>query len=168
MNMWRKYKASESMTAKARLSHVALPARSPRDLATFYHDLLGLDITLEGALPPMGDFVFLSDHPSGVGQTLTFMTKPEGRHIAWEVDSLAALKSWYSAAKARGVGVEFAMNHEVTLSLYLHDPEGNGIEVFWATGLPARGMAATPFNHALLDQPDEAILAALRGPVSAS
>lgn len=156
------------MTAKVRLSHIALPTRNPRDLAAYYRELLGLDITLEGALPPMGDFVFLSDHPTATGQTLTFMTRPEARHIAWEVDSLAALKEWYAGARARGVRVEFAMNHDVTLSLYLHDPEGNGIEVFWATGLPPRGIAATPFNLALLDQPGEEILAALRGPVAAS
>lgn len=156
------------MSAKARLSHVALPARSPRDLAAYYHDLLGLEITLEGALPPMGDFVFLSDHPTAVGQTLTFMTKPEGRHVAWEVESLAALKEWYSAARARGVRPDFAMNHVTTLSVYLHDPEGNGVEIFWATGMPPRGMGATPFDLALLDQSDEAIMAALRGPVAAS
>lgn len=156
------------MTARARLGHIAMPARSPRDLAAFYHDLLGLEVTLEGALPPMGDFVFLSDQPSKVSQTLTFMTRPEGKHTAWEVDSLAALKDWYAAAKARGVHVDFALNHRVTLSVYLHDPEGNGVEVFWATGLPAGGMFAEPFDLSLLDQPDEAIMAVLRGPVAAS
>jgi catechol 2,3-dioxygenase len=155
------------MTAKVRLGHVALPARSPRELAAFYHDLLGLDITLEGALPPMGDFVFLSDHPSAAGQTLTFMTRAEGKHTAWEVESLSALKAWYAEARARGVHVEFAMNHHVTLSLYLHDPEGNGVEVFWATSLPTGGMSATPFDLALLDQPDDTILTVLRGSVPA-
>jgi catechol 2,3-dioxygenase len=156
------------MSAKVWLAHVAMPARSPRELAAYYHDLLGLEVTLEGALPPMGDFVFLTDHPSAVGQTLTFMTKPEARHVAWEVDSLGALKEWYAGARARGVRVDFAMNHRITLSLYLHDPEGNGVEVFWATDLPAGGMFAAPFDLTLLDQSDEAIMAALRGPVPAS
>lgn len=154
------------MTAKARLSHIALPARSPRDVATFYQDLLGLEVTLEGALPPMGDFVFLSDQ-SGVAQTLTFVTKAEAKHTAWEVDSLAALKQWYAEAKVRGARVDFALNHRVSLSLYLHDPEGNGVEVFWATGLPADGMFAAPFDLSQLDQPDDAILTILRGTVPA-
>lgn len=155
------------MTAKVRLGHVALPARSPRELAAFYHDLLGLDITLEGALPPMGDFVFLSDHPSETGQTLTFMTRAEGKHTAWEAENLAVLKEWYAGARARGVRVDFALNHRVSLSLYLHDPEGNGVEVFWPTGLAADGLRAEPFDIALLDQPDDTILTVLRGSVSA-
>jgi catechol-2,3-dioxygenase len=155
------------MAAKVRLGHVALPARSPRELSAFYHDVLGLDVTLEGALPPMGDFVFLSDHPSKVGQTLTFMTRAEGKHTAWEAESLAGLKEWYAEARARGVRVDFALNHRVSLSLYLHDPEGNGVEVFWPTGLAADGLRAEPFDLALLDQPDDMILAALRGSASA-
>lgn len=155
------------MSAKARLSHIALPARSPRDVAAFYHNLLGLEVTLEGALPPMGEFVFLSDNRDGVAQTLTFMTKPEAKHTAWEVDSLAALKQWYADAKTRGARVDFALNHRVSLSLYLHDPEGNGVEVFWATGLPADGMFAAPFDLSQLDQPDDAIMTVLRGSVPA-
>ncbi|MFI5278744.1 MAG: VOC family protein [Ktedonobacterales bacterium] len=155
------------MTAKARLSHIALPARSPRDVAAFYHDLLGLEVTVEGTLPPMGDFVFLSDRPAEVAQTLTLMTRAESKHTAWEVESLAALKQWYAEAKGRGAHVDFALNHRVSLSLYLHDPEGNGVEVFWATGLTAAGMYAEPFDLAQLDQPDDATLAILRGPVTA-
>ena len=155
------------MPAKVRLNHVALPAHSPRDLAAFYHKLLGLDITLEGALPPMGDFVFLSDRPSGVGQTLTFMTRAEGKHTAWEVESLAALKLWYTEALTRGARIDFALNHRVSLSLYLHDPDGNGIEVFWPTGLAADGLRADPFDLSLLYQPDEAILTVLRGSIPA-
>jgi catechol 2,3-dioxygenase-like lactoylglutathione lyase family enzyme len=41
------------MTAKVRLAHIALPAQNPKALAVFYHDHLGLEVTLEGALPPV-------------------------------------------------------------------------------------------------------------------
>lgn len=138
------------MTAKVRLAHIAVPAQNPRALAAFYQDFLGLAVTLEGALPPMGDFVFLSDRPAEQSQTLTFMTQPRAKHIAWEVDSLAALKAVYADAHARGIAIDRALDHGVTWSLYLHDPEGNGLEVFWATGQPAGPSSAEPLELALL------------------
>jgi catechol 2,3-dioxygenase len=139
-------------TPKVRLNHVAVPARNPKQLAAFYRDFLGLRTTLEGALPPMGDFVFLSDRPEQF-QTLAFMTEPRGRHIAWQVDSLAALKAVYADAKEKGIVIDMALNHQATWSLYLHDPEGNGIEVFWATGERPAGPVAEPLDLALLEQP---------------
>ena len=139
------------MTAKARLSHIAVPAQNPKALAVFYLDLLGLDMTLEGTLPPLGDFVFLSDRPAEQAQTLTFMTQPRAKHIAWEVNSQDALKAVYADARARGIGIDRALDHGVTWSLYLHDPEGNALEVFWATGQPAGEPSADPLDLSLLE-----------------
>ena len=147
------------MIPSVRLSHVAIPARNPQELATFYRTFLGLSVTLEGTLPNLGTFVFLSDHPAEQSQTLTFMTRPEARHIAWEVDSLADLKALYAAGTAHGLHVDVALNHRVTLSLYLHDPEGNGVEIFWPTGQASDGLYAEPFDPALLDRPDAVLLA---------
>ncbi len=145
------------MTKKVRLSHIAIPAQNPKQLADFYRDFLGLAITLEGALPALGDFVFLSDRPEEQSQTIAFMTRPGARHIAWQVDSLAALKAVYADALAGGIAIDRALNHRATLSLYLHDPEGNGIEVFWPTGQPADGVYAEPLDLALLEQPDSSL-----------
>jgi catechol-2,3-dioxygenase len=128
-------------------------------MATFYHEFLGLERTLEGTLPALGTFVFLSDRPAEQAQTLTFMTRPEARHIAWEVESLAALKALYAAARARGISIDMALNHRASLSLHLHDPEGNALEIYWPTGQTVEGLYAEPFDPALLDQPDAALLA---------
>ncbi len=147
------------MTARVRFGHLAIPAQNPQELATFYHEFLGLDVTLEGALPALGAFVFLSDRPAEQAQTLTFMTRPEARHIAWEVESLAALKALYAEATARGIPIDVAFNHRVSLSLYLRDPAGNGLEIYWPTGLTAEGLYAEPFDPALLDQPEDELLA---------
>jgi catechol-2,3-dioxygenase len=151
------------MTAKVRLGHVALSAQNPREVATFYRELLGLDVTLEGALPRLGEFIFLSERPVEQSQTLTFMSRPDARHTAWEVESLAALKSIYAEAKARGIHVDLALNHRVSLSLYLRDLEGNGVEIYWPTGQTADGLYAEPFDLALLDQPDSALQALVGG-----
>jgi len=152
------------MAAHVRLGHLAIPAQNPQKVATFYHEVLGLDVTLEGALPALGTFVFLSDRPAEQAQTLTFMTRPEARHIAWEVESLAALKALYTEVTARGIPIDVAFNHRVSLSLYLRDPEGNGLEIYWPTGQTAEGLYAEPFDPAVLDQPE----AALRALVGAS
>ena len=152
------------MTAKARLGHVAMPAQDPATLATFYQHLLGLEQTLQGTLPNLGDFVFLSDDTSARQQTLTLMTRAEARHVAWEVESLAALQNIYAAAKAQGAPVLFALNHGVTVSLYLRDPEGNSVEVYWPTGRAAEGLQAAPVDLALLEQPEEVLLAHLSAP----
>jgi len=148
------------MTANVRLGHVALPAQNPGALAAFYHWLLGLEQTLEGTLPNLGDFVFLSDNTNERQQTLALMTRAEARHVAWEVESLAALRDFYTDAKAQGAPVLFALDHGVSLSLYLRDPEGNMVEVYWPTGRAA-GLQAAPIDLALLEQPEEALLAQL-------
>jgi catechol-2,3-dioxygenase len=152
------------MTTKVRLGHVALPAQNPGALAAFYHELLGLEQTLQGTLPNMGDFVFLSDDASARQQTMALMTRAEARHVAWEVESLAALQGIYATAKAQGAPVLFALDHGATLSLYLRDPEGNSLEVYWPTRRAADGLQAAPVDLALLEQPEEVLLARLNVP----
>ncbi|HEX3270273.1 MAG TPA: VOC family protein [Ktedonobacterales bacterium] len=149
------------MTTKVRLGHIALPAQHPEALAAFYQRLLGLEQSLQGTLPQLGDFVFLSDDPDERVVALAFMTNIEARHVAWEVESLAALRDFYAAAKAQGAPVLFALDHGVSLSLYLRDPEGNSVEVYWPTGRAADAAYADPVDLALLEQPDEVLLAQL-------
>jgi catechol-2,3-dioxygenase len=151
------------MAAKVRLGHIGVPAQNPRQLATFYHELLGLEMTLEGTLPPLGEFTFLSDRPEEETQTLAFMTNPGARHIAWKVESLAALKALYAQAKAHGISVDRVLNHRTSLSLYLHDPEGNGIEIYWPTGQTVAGLFAEPVDVAQLEQPDSVLLELVMG-----
>jgi catechol-2,3-dioxygenase len=139
------------MEHHVRLGHVALPATDPAGLAGFYGELLGLEPTLQGALPGLGDFIFLSGQPADVLQELTFMTRTEARHVAFEVDSLARLKAVHASARERGVRILMALDHRSSISLMLVDPEGNNVEVYWATGQPADGLYAAPID---LDLPE--------------
>jgi catechol 2,3-dioxygenase-like lactoylglutathione lyase family enzyme len=70
------------MTTKVRLGHIALPAQRPAALAAFYQRLLGLEHTLHGTLPQLGDFVFLSDDTDERVVALAFMTNAEAKHVA--------------------------------------------------------------------------------------
>ena len=147
------------MGAKVRLDHVAIPAERPHEVAAFYRDFLGLALTQEGTLPPLGAFAFLSADHDPAHQTLNLMTNARGRHTGWAVARLADLKALYADARARAIPIDFALNHGVTLSLYLRDPEGNSVEVFWPTGQRPAGAFAQPFDPELLAGPDDALLA---------
>jgi catechol 2,3-dioxygenase len=147
------------MGAKVRLNHVAIPAEHPLAVAAFYRDFLGLALTQEGTLPPLGTFAFLSEDHDPAHQTLNLMTNAQARHTGWAVAQLADLKALYADARARAIPLEFALNHGVSLSLYLRDPEGNSVEVFWPTGnWPTRAFAQ-PFDPALLAGSDATLLA---------
>ena len=122
------------MTVPVQLGHVSVPAKDPKELAGFYRQLLGLEVTMAGSVPGLGDFVFLNERPQAELPLIALHTNPQGRHIALQVESLEALRTVCADAKARGIPVYMALNHRVSISVYFHDPEGNAVEVFWATG----------------------------------
>ena len=122
------------MTVPVQLGHVSVPAKDPKQLAAFYRQLLGLEVTMAGSVPGLGEFVFLNERPQAELPLIALHTNPQGRHIALQVESLEALRTVCADAKARGIPVYMALNHRVSISVYFHDPEGNAVEVFWATG----------------------------------
>jgi catechol-2,3-dioxygenase len=154
------------MAANVRLGHVAIPAQQPAALAQFYHAVLGLEESLTGTLPTMGDFVFLSDRGEAPLPLIAFVTRAQARHIAWEVESLAALQRVYADAKALGAPILFAFHHRVTVSLYLQDPEGNMVEAYWPTGRADKGVYADPIDLTLFEQDEAALRAAVSSAVA--
>jgi catechol-2,3-dioxygenase len=57
-----------------------------------------------------------------------------------------ALAAFREHVRASGIPVSVALNHGCSLSLYFHDPEGNMVEVFWATGQRTDGPIAVPLD----------------------
>lgn len=151
------------MATNVRLGHIAVPAQQPEALARFYRAVLGLQESLTGTLPTMGDFVFLSDRSDAPLPLIAFVSRAKARHIAWEVESLSALQQVYIEAKAHGAPILFALHHRVTVSLYLQDPEGNVVEAYWPTGRTDKGVWADPIDLALFEQE-----AALRAAVTST
>jgi hypothetical protein len=80
------------------------------------------------------------------------------RHTAIEVESVAALKNVYAHSRAKGIPISFAMTHGSSLSLYFHDPEGNMLEVFWATGVKPHVPMAEPIQPDALERPQQELL----------
>jgi catechol-2,3-dioxygenase len=142
------------MTANIRLGHVNLVAKNPREAARFYREVPGLEVSLEGTIPALGEFVFLGRRADDQLPLVALTTKPEARHCALEVESLAALREVHAAAKASGHLPSFALDHQCSLSLYFHDADGNVVEVFWATGRRADDPNPRPLDLDALDVDD--------------
>ncbi len=146
------------MSTDVRLGHVSVPSAQPRALAGFYRDLLGLEVSMEGSIPALGDFVFLSRQAEDELPLIALCTEPRSRHNAIEVESLAALKEIHAHAKTQGTTISFALNHRCSLSLYFLDPEGNMLEVFWATGIKTVEPVSEPIQPDDFDCPEPELL----------
>ena len=121
-----------------KLGHCALTANDPKALSAFYERFLGLHGVGEAVTEQTGAMVFLSTDPHGPPQ-LQLMSNPQGRHVAFQVDTLAELRELYAVAPSRGAQVVMSFDHGPTLSFYVRDPEGNACEVYWETGRRSGG-----------------------------
>ena len=121
-----------------KLGHCALTAEDPAALSAFYEGFLGLHRVGEAHTEQTGAMVFLSTDPHGPPQ-LQLMSNPEGRHVAFQVDSLAELRELCAEAPKRGARVVMSFDHGPTFSFYVLDPAGNTCEVYWPTGRRSGG-----------------------------
>ncbi len=116
------------------LGHAVLKVRNRERAEQFYHGVLGLPIATRSermtfftlgshhdfAVLVLGDDAPLAD-PAGVGLF----------HVAFNVgDSTEDLREMKARLDAHGVQVDSMVDHNVTESLYLRDPDGNGIELY--------------------------------------
>jgi hypothetical protein len=86
------------------------PAKNPNELAGFYRRLVGLEVTMADSVPGLGDFVFLNESAQAELPLIALHTNPQGRHIALQVESLEALRTFCADAKARGITASLASN----------------------------------------------------------
>ena len=152
------------MSANVRLGHVSIPSQQPREVAGFYRALLGLEVSMEGSIPALGDFVFLSRRAEDELPLIALCTEQEARHSALEVQSLTELKDLYANAQANGIRASFALNHGCSLSVYFHDPERNLLEVYWPTGHKTDEPISEPLELDVLDRPEAELLELINVP----
>ena|SRR5438105_12630231 len=117
-----------------KLAHVGLPARDPDGLAAFYTGFLGLSQVARVTTEQTGEMVLLSGRPQEQPQELALLSNPQARHVAFEVETLSELRRLHAQAAEHQARPLFSFDHGSTLSFYFLDPEGNGCEVYWATG----------------------------------
>ncbi|WP_372910053.1 VOC family protein [Salinigranum sp.] len=123
--------APYSMPAAAHPGRIALRVGDVDTLVPFYGDALGLDVTHTGATARLsaGDtpLVLLDEDPDAPA-------RPRDAaglfHLALRVPSRAALGDVLTRLDDSPFSLSGASDHLVSEALYLHDPEGNGVEVY--------------------------------------
>ena len=127
----------------------------------FYIRVLGLTVTDEDLDRGL---VFFSSRPKEEHHEFVIMRGRTGpadakvvQQISWHVDSLEELLEFHRTLQnEEGVTVEREITHGIALAIYFLDPEGNRIEVYWATDKDI----PQPFGKALdLDKSAEEVLA---------
>lgn len=127
------YKADPGMG----IGHVHLKVSDLSRAVAFYRDVLGLEVTTR-----MGDnAAFLSSggyhHHIGLN---TWESKGGPRparnavglyHTAFLFPTRAALARAVQNVMDEGVSLDGAADHGVSNAIYLSDPDGNGIELYW-------------------------------------
>lgn len=143
--------------------HVGLHAKDPAAAALFYRDVMGMQIVGSGlADHPLGAHTFLSSRPDEESHEVALFANPDIRHVAFKVESLADLRSFYERVCDRKLPVKTALDNGVSFAFYFDDLDGNMIEIYWPTGTPERLPLSAPLD---LNQTEEALLARLGSPL---
>lgn len=119
------------------LGHAVLKVRDIGKAEEFYNGLLGLPVAArqrEGlamtffTLGNHHDFAVVEVGPDGPDAPAD---APGLFHVAFKVgDSLDQLRSVKAELEATGVTIDMIADHAVSQSIYIHDPDGNGIELY--------------------------------------
>lgn len=119
------------------IGHVHLKVSDLERSIAFYRDVLGFELTQR-----YGDqaaFLGADGYHHHIGLN-TWSSKggsppPRGTtglfHVAIRYPSKAALAGALRRLTEYGVHLDGASDHGVSLALYLHDPDQNGIELYW-------------------------------------
>jgi catechol 2,3-dioxygenase len=104
-------------------------ANLERSLA-FYRGLLGLSVSRdEGSTITLGDLLVLEEHP-GIARRPARPVTTGLYHVALLVPSRRELGRSLLGLRQAGYPLRGMSDHAVSESLYLDDPDGNGIEIY--------------------------------------
>ena len=118
------------------LGHVVLKVRDRERAERFYEDVLGLRVAARIDAPPMTFFTLGNHHDFaicvvGAEGAEAPASGPGLFHVAFKVgDTTDELRDTKAHLEACGVDITGMMDHTVSQSIYLNDPDGNGIELY--------------------------------------
>jgi catechol 2,3-dioxygenase len=129
--------AADPISPTTRIGHVHLKVANIDRALAFYHDVLGFEIVIR-----MGDQVaFVSaggyHHHLGLNtwESRGGTPPPPGTtglyHVAILYQERAELADALRRLVRARIPLEGASDHGVSEALYLQDPDGNGIELYW-------------------------------------
>ena len=127
----------EPVNAGVRIGHVHLKVADLERSLAFYHGVLGFGITQRYG----SRAVFLAaggyHHHIGLNtwESEGGSPPPPGStglyHVAILYPTRAALADALRRVRSAGIALDGASDHGVSEALYLRDPDGNGIELYW-------------------------------------
>jgi catechol 2,3-dioxygenase len=129
--------ASPAIDAGVDIGHVHLKVADLDRAIGFWHGVLGFEVMQEWA----GSAAFLSaggyHHHIGLNtwDSLGGSPAPSGHtglfHVAVRYPTRAKLADALRRLRDAGIRLDGASDHGVSEALYLHDPDGNGVELYW-------------------------------------
>ncbi|MGH9101040.1 MAG: VOC family protein [Acidimicrobiales bacterium] len=119
--------------------HLALVVGDVEKSKAFYHDILGLAIREEdpdhgGTFLGVGRYghnVDLFPVSAVSSDQLAELNGQRLHHLALRVATEEDLHEAYRSLKEAGVPIEATKAHESQHSIYLKDPDGNRVEIYW-------------------------------------
>ena len=125
------------MDARVRIGHVHLKVADLERAIAFYRDVLGFELTQrygrQAAFLSAGGYhhhIGLNTWESAGGSPPP--TSATGLyHLAILYPTRAELADALQRLIAAGIPLEGASDHGVSEALYLRDPDGNGVELYW-------------------------------------
>jgi catechol 2,3-dioxygenase len=138
------------------LGHVVIKVRDQQRAEEFYNGLLGMPIVARNESPPMTFFSMGNHHDFAIMAVGNDAGTPADgtvglAHVAFKIGNqlseLSAARDILTKAGVRSAPID----HEVTKSLYLSDPDGNQVELYidasdaWKTE-PQRVAQASPLE----------------------
>ena len=129
--------ATKSIHPEVRIGHVHLKVADLERALKFYRDVLGFEVTQRYGTQA----VFLSaggyHHHIGLNTWESAGGSPPPRgttglfHHAILYPTRAALADALQRVLAANIELEGASDHGVSEAIYLRDPDGNGVELYW-------------------------------------
>jgi catechol 2,3-dioxygenase-like lactoylglutathione lyase family enzyme len=97
-------------------------------------DLGNADRGRQRTRPSAGGDSLLCSRPDEESHEIALFTNPIFAHVAFKVTSHAEWQAIHAKVVERGIPIQFAFNHGVSLAFYFPDPDGHLIEVYYPTG----------------------------------
>ena len=119
------------------LAHVVLRVKDADASAAWYQKVLGLKVT--SRMP--GRMVFLAANENSSHELALMSLGPGAQppqpdraglyHVGWQVGKLEELNGITERLKKEGVQVAGVGDHGISMGVYVFDPDGNELEIFY-------------------------------------